>query len=327
MSEVLKTWRSYNFLASRDTLFFMKVAKCYICNSSNYRSITNKSKYLIVRCQNCSFSFTTPIPDQKEIEEYYSKFDYKDSLLAEKVIRSDAKRSLRKISKYVKKKGELLDVGCGRGYFLDESRKLGWKVHGVDTSEVVTDYARSKLHLDVLCRNIFSFQPAQAFDLITLNQVVEHFVNPKELINQCGKHLIKGGLLYIATPNVESVSARVLKDNFDYYIPPEHLSYFSQRTLRRLLEKLRFKVLYVGSWSYPADLGGIIKALLGKKVESEQSSQLLNKNRGATFYSSSRFDIKQVKSFLFDRVFCHLFYKVLNFDSWGINLEVIAVKL
>ncbi len=305
----------------------MKEADCYICKSNNYRLITKKSKYRIVKCQNCSFVFTTPIPNREETAKYYRKFDYKDSLLAEKVIRSDAKKSLKRINNYVTEKGELLDVGCGRGYLLDEARKLGWKTHGVDASKLVTDYAMNTLHLNVFCSDIFSFRPAQVFDLITLNQVIEHFTNPEELINQCGKHLIKGGLLYIATPNVESVSAKVLKDNFDHYIPPEHLSYFSQRTLKRLLEKLGFKVLYIGSWSYPADLGGIIKTLLGKKVQSVQSSLLLNKNQVTTPYSSRSFNIKQVKSFLFDRVFCHLFNKVLSFDSWGINLEVLAIKL
>lgn len=300
---------------------------CYLCGSYNYRLIVKKSKYDIVKCQNCDFVFTTPIPDNKGIDAFYKTFDYKDSLTAEKVIRLDAKQSLIKIGHYFKKKSELLDVGCGRGYFLDEARKLGWKTYGVDTSKLVIDYAKNILHLNVFCGNIFSFLPAKVFDLITLNQVVEHFVNPEDLINQCSKHLINGGLLYIATPNVESVSARVLKDNFDHYIPPEHLGYFSQSTLKKLLEKLGFTVLYVGSWSYPADLGGIIKTLLRKNVTSEQSGQFLNKNHVAAMDSSYRFNIKQVKSFIFDRVFCYLFYKVLNFDSWGINLEILAVKL
>lgn len=305
----------------------MKSTGCYLCRSNNYRLITKKSKYSIIKCDNCDFIFTTPIPNNYETDEYYHNFDYKDSLSAEKVIRSDAKRSLEKISKYVKEKGELLDVGCGRGYLLDEARKLGWNTYGVDASRLVTDYAKNTLHLNVFCSDIFSFRTAQAFDLIILNQVVEHFANPEELLNKCSKFLNSGGLLYIATPNVESVSARVLKDNFDHYIPPEHLGYFSQLTLKRLLEKLGFKVLYVGCWSYPADLGGIIKTLLGKKVQSERSGQPLNKNQRTTSYSSCSFNIKQVKSFLFDRVFCHLFYKVLTFDTWGVNLEVLAIKL
>ncbi len=305
----------------------MKQAGCYICKNNNYRLITNKSKYSIVRCQNCSFVFTTPIPHRDETAKYYSKFDYKDSLSAEKVIRSDAKRSLRKINNYVTEKGELLDVGCGRGYLLDEARKLGWKTHGVDASKLVTDYAKNTLHLNVFCSDIFLFRPTQVFDLITLNQVIEHFVNPEELINQCGKHLIKGGLLYIATPNVESVSARVLKDNFDHYIPPEHLSYFSQHTLQRLLEKQGFKVLFAGSWSYPSDFGGIIKSLLGRKAQRGKNDNLHDKGCYTAKKSSDFSNIKQIKSFLFDRVFCHLFYKVLNFDSWGINLEILAVKL
>lgn len=320
---------SYKFVSLRDTLFFMKETKCYLCSSNNYRLMIIKSKYRILRCNNCDFVFTTPIPNKENLDAFYSTFDYKDSSQAEKVIRLDARRSIQKIDQYAIKKEMVLDVGCGRGYFLDEARKLGWSTYGVDASRIAVDYATKQLNLDVFCSDIFSFQPGKSFDLITLNQVIEHFSNPEIVISQCAKYLKSGGLMYVATPNVESLSARVLKDNFDHFIPPEHLSYFSQRTLQRLFEKLGFSVLYKGSWSYPSDIAGIIKTLLGKKSSLEESSRVIDRNRcelerGSNFPNSN---IKQVKSFLFDQVFCRLFYKVLNFDSWGINLELLATKL
>ncbi len=305
----------------------MKDTQCYFCGSNNYRLVIHKSKYAIVRCNNCDFVFTAPIPSEQELAAYYRKFDYKDIPSAERIIRSDAIRSLGKISKHVSTRGYLLDVGCGRGYFLDEARKLGWRTYGVDVSELVTDYARSKLHLTVFHSDIFSFKSKQTFDLVTLNQVVEHFVNPERLLNKCSEFLTTGGLLYIATPNVESIGAKVLKDSFDHYLPPEHVSYFSQHTLIKLLKKLGFDIVYVGSWSYPADLGGIIKALLGKRNHIEHFQSPLYKNSRNSSNTSKYFNIKQVKSFLFDQVFCQLFYKVLNLDSWGTNLEVLAVKL
>ncbi len=305
----------------------MKDQQCFLCGSNNYRLIVTKSKYGIVKCKNCDFVFTTPILSEQELETYYKKFDYKDILSAERIIRLDAKKSLGKINKYIKTKGDLLDVGCGRGYFLDEARKLGWSSYGVDVSELVTEYARNKLHLTIFHSDIFSFKSKQTFDLITLNQVIEHFVNPERLINKCSEFLTSGGLLYIATPNVESISAKVLKDNFDHYIPPEHVSYFSQHTLRKLLKKLGFNVLHIGSWSYPADLGGIIKALLGKRDNIKHSQSALYKNSRSSPNTSKYLNIKQIKSFLFDRVFCQLFFKVLNQDSWGTYLEVLAVKL
>lgn len=300
---------------------------CYICDSNNYRLITKKSKYSIVKCKKCDFVFTTPIPNREELDKYYQRFDYKDSLTAENIIRSDAKRSLGKIGSFFEKSGDILDVGSGRGYFLDEARKLGWNTFGVDASELVTDYAKNILHLNIFHNDIFSFHSTRTFDLVTLNQVIEHFVNPKELIIKCSKNLNGGGLLYIATPNIESISAKVLKENFDHFIPPEHLGYFSQYTLKRLLEELGFKVIYVGSWSYPSDLGGIIKTLLGKNLKREQPCKFVTKTYTANSNCFSRFNTQQVKSFLFDRVFCYLFYKVLNFDSWGINLEILGVKL
>ena len=177
-------------------------------------------------------SFTTPIPSREEIATYYRRFDYKDSLSAEKVIRSDAKRSLKKDSEIRQRERRVVRRRMRKRLFLDEARNFGWKTHGVDASKLVTDYATKTLHLNVNCSDIFSFRTTQSFDLIILNQVIEHFINPEGLINHCSKYLVKGGLLYIATPNVESVSARVLKDNFDHYIPPEHLSYFSQHTLK-----------------------------------------------------------------------------------------------
>lgn len=305
----------------------MKSTSCYLCCSNNYRLITKKSKYSIVKCDNCDFIFTTPIPSKEELNTFYNTFDYKDNSSAEKTIRSDAKRSFRKIDLYTNRKGELLDVGCGRGYFLDEARMLGWNTYGVDTSRIVTEFAEKRLHLNVFNSDIFSFQSDKLFDLITLNQVIEHFSNPESLINQCSKYLRNGGLMYIATPNPESISARVLKDNFDHFIPPEHLSYFSQHTLRRLLEKQGFKVLCVGSWSYPADLGGIIKTLLGRKIREAKDDCVHVKDSYMAAKGSNFSNVKQVKSFLFDRVFCHLFYNVLNFNSWGINLEILAVKL
>lgn len=305
----------------------MKRTRCYICDSNNYRLIIQKSKYDIVKCNNCNFVFVKPIPLKKELDSYYQKFDYKDIHSSERVIRSDAKRSLRKIGENISSKGTILDVGCGRGYFLDEARKLGWSGYGVDVSRVVTEYAKNKLHLSVFRSDIFSFNPKRVFGLVTLNQVIEHFVNPERLLNKCSEFLTSGGLLYIATPNIESISAKVLKDNFDHYIPPEHVSYFSQHTLTNLLEKLGFKILYVGSWGYPADLGGIVKTLLLRGSQAKQTQKFLNQNSNSATNSLVHFDIKRIKSFLFDRIFCQMFYKVLNFDSWGTNLEILAQKL
>lgn len=305
----------------------MKKTKCYLCSSNNYRLVTKKSKYRIVKCSNCDFIFTTPIPSKEELDAFYNTFDYRDNSSAEKIIRSDAKQSLGKIGRYTNKKGELLDVGCGRGYFLDEARTVGWDTYGADTSRIVVDFAKKRLHLNVFYSDIFSFQPDKSFDLVTLNQVIEHFSNPEGLINQCSKYLKSGGLMYISTPNAESISARVLKGNFDHFIPPEHLSYFSQHTLQRLLEKQGFKVLYAGSWSYPSDFGGIIKSLLGRKAQQWQNKNVHDKGFYTVKKDSNFSNVKQIKSFLFDRVFCYLFYKVLNFGSWGINLEILAVKL
>jgi len=106
------------------------------------------------------------------------------------------------------------------------------------------------------------------------------------------------------------------KKEFDYLIPPEHLSYFNKKTLNQILSTSGFKIIKFHTWSYPVDLAGVIKHVLGKKrnVNSNTYSNIKTNN------------IKSIKYFLFDRIFCKLFYKMLNFNDGGTMIGVLAQK-
>lgn len=302
----------------------MKVNNCYLCNSDKYKTLYIKNTFTIVQCSNCEFIYVLKKLDKSIIEKYYNNFDYKSIVKAEKAIKKDARRSCSVLDKFISNRSNLFDIGCGRGFFLEEAQKRGWTVAGIDSSTSMARYAKEELHLNVECGDIMSYESKNKYDLVTLHQVVEHFDDPISLLKTCYKLLNKGGYVYIATPNINSLSSRVQKKNFDHLIPPEHLSYFSRGTLKMALEKAGFQLIYSGSWSYHADLGGIIKTLMSKQpLKYKEGKSADNLPNSKDFRTSL---VKKVKSFLFDSLFCQFLYPILNFNSWGTNLEIIAQK-
>lgn len=293
---------------------------CTVCSSLSIPQYIINKKYLIYRCSTCQYIFVNPKPTHKELDNYYNKFDYKDSDSFEKRIRRDAKQSIYFIRKSICTDSNVLDVGCGRGYFLDELLHAGWKnVVGIDFSSSVIKYARQKLGLKVYKESIYRFRSQKKFSLIILNQVIEHVHDINLLINISNTLLLPKGYLYIATPNMMSASALLFKDRFEHIIPPEHLNFFSINNLTYLLKKHGFQIVAVGTWGYPENMVGIVKKLINPNVEMT----IENKTRINLQEKKRWINIKYI---IFDKLFCHATYRLLDIFNKGINLQIIAQK-
>ncbi|HPS90826.1 MAG TPA: class I SAM-dependent methyltransferase [Methanothrix sp.] len=133
--------------------------------------------------------------------------------------------------------GRLLDVGCGNGLFLDQMRRLGWEVVGVEPDEKAASVAVEKLELEVFCGSLKDAKfPDGHFDAITMNHVIEHATDPLELLKECRRILRPGGKLVVVTPNIESLGRRVFGNAWLHWDPPRHLFLFSSEILRKLAE-------------------------------------------------------------------------------------------
>lgn len=298
----------------------MKIQGCFICESTKYHFFWKKNGFNIVQCDLCDFIYVDPLPLKNFLNKFYKTFEYKNVIEAEKVIRKDAIRSLTIIEQY-QQKGVLLDLGCGGGFFMDEARKRGWKVFGIDYATKVIKYAKEKLRLDVKHADMFMFKSKRKFDVVALNQVIEHVSKPNDLVRRCYDLLNRGGIIYITTPNISSLAAKVAGKDFDYIIPPEHLGYYNKKTLTKLFERNGFAVAYSGSWGYRQDLAGIIKRLLEKKKQIQVMNKVHNMQNEYKLPFS-----KRMKYLIFDVIFCGLFYRILSFDHLGSNVEIIGVK-
>jgi SAM-dependent methyltransferase len=137
-------------------------------------------------------------------------------------------------------------VGCALGYFGKVADERGWEVLITDISEFAVMKASQDFHL----RGFVS--PAgkipvkeKKFDLITMFDVLEHISHPRELLDQVRRSLDPRGVVHLTTPNVTSLSARVLGKRWYHFKPEEHLIYFSPKTLQLALEKSGFEVLKI----------------------------------------------------------------------------------
>ena len=141
-----------------------------------------------------------------------------------------------------KTSGNILDVGCSGGYFLD--RMEGWDRYGIEISTSEASIAKSKYGDRIISDSIENYPIKEAvFDVITLQDVLDHCIDPVTVIDICHRMLKPDGLIAVKVHDVSCLYARLTGKNFYAVTPPSHLFYFSRKPLEFLLKKGGFRNL------------------------------------------------------------------------------------
>ncbi len=236
---------------------------CDLCGSQRKYLIMTENGYPISRCDGCSLVYVSRIPKVdkgKVIGEYYS--GEAEEIEAGRLRYQDVSNFLLdEIAKVNPKKGKLLDVGCGYGFFLLKARENGWRVFGTELSDVAVGYMRDKQDLpDVWFADLSDdFLPVEKVDVINMTNVLEHVPSPAKTLRDCGNLLETGGVLLVRVPNMDFSRMKQLfiplikilglgKGGELSYLatePPIHLTGFTSRTLRKYFEKTGFRTIAV----------------------------------------------------------------------------------
>jgi SAM-dependent methyltransferase len=148
--------------------------------------------------------------------------------------RRTARRLLRRLRRHVPG-GRLLDVGCGHGLLLDEARRLGYDVEGVELSTTAARYARENLGLRVRHLALEDAElDTERYDAIVIVDVLEHVDDPVACLDRLRALLAPGGALLIATPDPSSLVARAAGGRWWCYLPA-HFCLIPRKTLLGLL--------------------------------------------------------------------------------------------
>lgn len=166
-----------------------------------------------------------------------SPLGYQDYLAHERLHLRNSRPILRMLERATVGR-RLVDVGCAHGFFLAAARERGWAGCGVDISADAVRYARQTLGLDVVHGALERAGFAEgAFDAVAMVGTIEHMPDPLTTLRSAANLLKPGGYLLITTLDIEGVFRQW------EWKPPEHIFYFSFRSLSRVLEAAGFQVL------------------------------------------------------------------------------------
>lgn len=211
--------------------------------------------YRLVRNRRYGYREVRPTPSSAEIQEYYVKEFYaagnprfNDSSLDVQVRdqkwydgnRDAVCENLVEIMKRPLKGLELLDVGCGWGQALLGFRTKGFVCYGFDpASDAVSYLRRRRLNVVEAGMDTMDVFGGKTFDVVTMFNVLEHLADPIGALGQIRRLLKPRGVLVVDVPNEFNpfqLAARSLHHLPEWWVaPPQHLSYFSPMTLRKLL--------------------------------------------------------------------------------------------
>jgi len=262
---------------------------CPVCNNSNTEialdsqdySLTQKS-FSVVHCSKCSFRFTSPIPSQDEIGQYYkfteyiSHTDTKEGWM-NRLYHYVRTRTLAQKTSWIQSlftghKGHLLDIGAGTGAFAHAMQQKAWKVTGLEPDTVTRDKAFENYKLQLQSTDTIFDLPINEYEVITMWHVLEHVHALKPYLNQCLKSLKNNGRLIIAVPNYTSFDAKYYKKYWAAYDLPRHLYHFSPKAMTLLLNDMGFEIVSMRPMWYDSFY---VSLLSEKYKESGKSGTLL----------------------------------------------------
>ena len=148
------------------------------------------------------------------------------------------------ISPYINKNSRILDVGCAMGGFLGYLRKRGLnKIYGID---IVEDYVRSakkngNYNIKLGSAEDIPFKD-KSMDLLLMDQVIEHSVEPVKVFREAKRVLTDNGLLCLGVPDAAKYS-KIYFFDFYWFLMREHIQHFDIEHLKFLATSEGFKLV------------------------------------------------------------------------------------
>lgn len=218
-------------------------------------------KHSLFKCHACKTVFVMPYVDELVTKPIYENNEKSECEYYVRTMLEDAKtfnKRLKFIEQYIPEdKRGVFDFGCSIGTFLRAAKDRGWYfLAGCDLNKKALGFSEDDPYIQT-----YSFIPCLEVNFVHVSDVLEHVPNPKKLLSEVKEQLVSGGYVMFTTPNIGSLFAKLLGGRWHAIKPPEHLFYFTKKSVKVLAKELGFEIVKVGwSWRYRR-LGTIIEHL------------------------------------------------------------------
>jgi 2-polyprenyl-3-methyl-5-hydroxy-6-metoxy-1,4-benzoquinol methylase len=229
---------------------------CPACGSDEAAEKFVKNGIKYVECESCETFYVNPRPTSEVLGWFYQgspNYEYWNNVIfpaseevrRERIFVPRVDRLLELSGKYKVQMNSLLEIGSGFGTFCAEvkSRNVFEKIVAVEPTPDLAETCRGR-GIEVIEKPVEQIQldSKDLFDVIANFEVIEHLFAPADFIRAAVGLLKPGGLLMLTCPNGKGFDVEtlgVLSDTVDH----EHLNYFNQKSLAKLLEKTGLEVL------------------------------------------------------------------------------------
>lgn len=263
--------------------------RCPTCNSDDSVQHGLALDVVLLQCSECGLVYKLIEKADKESVQGLQDGVYKDLRLRTEV-RVQYKMAADRLAAIKKHSGgkRILEIGCATGEFLETAGKAGYDALGVDASKLYADFAKSK-GLNV--RNGLLdevVKPEEAFDVISMFHLLEHIPQPGAFLEQVKERLAPGGIIFAVCPNIDSTTRRPFGLWHGNYQQPDHLLFFSNKTLSDLLERSGFEIVESFSREYPHSFFTSLRGYLAIRTSSWRKRKKRIKSENAPAAESKK---------------------------------------
>ena len=265
---------------------------CLICGAGVLHPLKGYESNYLVECEGCGFVFCQRKPTTEELKAHYDLYPRANAISEITLKRYD---ELLDTFEPFRKTNNLIDVGCGDGYFLEAAKRRNWNVFGTEFTQEAIEVCRKKGIQMTESPLDSGHYPRDFFDVVTSFEVVEHINNPHQELAVFNSILRKHGVVYVTTPNFNSISRNILKSKWNIIEYPEHLSYYTSRTLRMLFRQHNFSCVQIKTTGISINrlkAGAVLEGPGSSTVNSDE--QLRQRTEEKTIFKFLKVSINQV---------------------------------
>lgn len=231
--------------------------KCKLCGKNMLPDFEARG-FWIYRCPFCSFEQVLINTTKEGIEYEAAYFDnnkYRDTA----ALNLEHKRRISILREISTKEDKVVDYGCATGEFVYYAHN-DFDIVGCDVSSDAICIAKKRYPdlSDCFMGSDEFLDNSEKYDIIALWDVIEHIDFPIELIERLKEKLNTDGYLVMSTPNIGALFARQTKSLWPFMTPPEHLVFFSKKSMQYLAKKMGFVICKWQSKGKWANVGFIL---------------------------------------------------------------------
>lgn len=251
-------------------------SNCLVCKSTNLKMsfeatdhFVSGENYEVFECADCGFVFTQAIPSADTIAPYYKSEEYISHSNTQKGLVNKLYHKVREVMlnrkhrliKELTPGKELLDIGCGIGYFPYFMKNKGFNASGMELDADARKFASENYGLNIQDPETLLSKPeVDKYNVITLWHVMEHLHDTERYLKWIHQSLKPDGALVIALPNCSSYDAKHFKRYWAAYDVPRHLWHFTPKTFEPYLSQFGFELKAVKRLPFDAYYNSLMSA-------------------------------------------------------------------